>query len=170
MPSFLDYLDIPALQQAVQQTRAIQVEKHLAVQPKPVLASLGKEALQRAEAGRTLALGERRLGLGTGALDLTRRRVALEGQRLDLVAQKAAFERGLEPYALGVEALGVGANVLGALRTAQGTRRAEERAVRVEQRGEEQLRLQAEQTEASKRKYGALELLLKNPTYYSQGP
>ena len=149
---------------------ARQAAGNLAVQPKPVLAPLVQQAGTRAEAGRTLALGERRLGLGSGSVDLSRRRVALEGQRLDLTSDAAAFERKLEPYALGVGALGVGTQVLGAVRTGQATRRAEARAARTDALQNQMLLMQREQTEALKQRTGALKLLFDNPAYYLQGP
>lgn len=152
------------------QVPARQAAANLAVQPKPVLAPLVQQAGTRAEVGRTLALGERRLGLGSGNVDLFRRRVALEGQRADLASQQAAFQRGLEPFAIGVGALGVGTEVLGGLRTQQVTRRQEERAGRMETIQEQILRQQQGQTDVLKRKEGALRLLYDNPAYYLQGP
>lgn len=170
MPSFLDYLDIPAFQQALADVPARQAAGNLAVQPKPVLAPLVQQAGVRAEAGRTLALGERRLGLGTGNVGLLRRRVALEGQRTALASQQAAFQRGLEPFALGVGALGVGTEVLGGLRALQATRRQEERAGRLETIQQQILRQQQAQTDVLQRQGGALRLLYENPAYYLQGP
>ena len=152
------------------QVPARQAAGNLAVQPRPVLAPLVQQAGARAEAGRTLALGEQRLRLGEGSVDLLRRRVALESQRFDLAASQAAFDRRLEPFALGVGALGVGTQVLGAVRTGQATTRAEERAARTEARGEEQLGLIKTQTDAIKQREGALQLLLRHPTYSLQGP
>lgn len=170
MPSFLDYLDVPALQQAIANVPARQAAGNLAVQPRPVLAPLVQQAGERAEAGRTLALGERRLGFGSGNVDLLRRRVALEGQRTDLASQQAAFQRRLEPFAIGVGALGVGTEVLGGLRTGQAIRRQEERAGRLETIQEQTMRQQQEQTDVLKRQGGALRLLYDNPAYSLQGP
>lgn len=163
MPSFLDYLDIPALQQAMAQVPARQAAENLAVAPQPVLAPLVQKARVRAESGRELALG-------AGSRDILRRRVALEGQRLDLESRQAAFERSLEPFALGVGALGVGAQVLGAVRTGQATRRAEARAAWMDTIQEQMLRQQAEQTDVLKQRGGALRSLYENPTYSLQGP
>lgn len=170
MPSFLDYLDIPALQQAMANVPATQAAGNLAVQPKPVLSPLVQQAGARAEAGRTLALGERRLGIGAGNIDLLRRRVALEGRRANLESQQAAFTRRFEPFALGVGALGVGTEVLGGLRALEATRLQEARAGRLETLQEQTLRQQQEQTDILKRHRGALRLLYDNPTYYLQGP
>ena len=163
MPSFLEYLDIPALQQAMAKTRVTQVEKNLAVEPKPALEPLVQDARRRAEAGRAFAQGERQLGLGA-------RKVALEGQRLDLLSQQSAFERGLEPYALGIGALGVGTSVLGAVRTGQATRRQEARATDLATIQEQILQEQRAQTEALRRRGGALQMLYEHPTYYREGP
>ena len=122
MSSFLDYLDIPAFQQAVANTRSTQASGNLAVQPKPALAPLLEEAGIRARAGRQFALGERGL--------------ALDARRVRLAEDRTAYERRMAPYAIGVCAIGAGVNVLGGLRTRQDLQRQIARFERMEASGE----------------------------------
>lgn len=177
--SFLDYIDIPAFQEAVAQTRARQQagegRGQLAVQPKPALAPIVERAVSSAQAGQQMAMGENRVKLREGEGELLRTRVDLEAQRLDTQAQQAGFERRMAPLAIGVGALNLGVSGLGGLRTLSATRLAEERAARLEALQRQALEQQQGFHAALLKRYGVLSNLYGGayttlPQFGAEGP
>ena len=140
--SFLDYLDVPALESAVAAVPARQRAEHLAVQPKADIAPLAKGMLSRQQAGQQediqagrlgvlrerTALGGRRDTLAMQELDRLREVRAFENRltagKLNLAASASDFENRLAPYAYGVGALNVGVNAFAGYKALEDTRQA----------------------------------------------
>ena len=140
--SFLDYLDVPALESAVAAVPARQRAEHLAVQPKADIAPLAKGMIARQQAGQQeaiqvgrlgvlrerTALGGRRDTLAMQELDRLREARAFENRltagKLNLAASASDFENRLAPYAYGVGALNVGVNAFAGYRALEETKRA----------------------------------------------
>ena len=140
--SFLDYLDVPALESAVAAVPARQRADHLAVQPKADIAPLAKGMIARQQSGQQeaiqvgrlgvlrerTALGGRRDTLAMQELDRLRDARAFENRlatgKLNLAASASDFENRLAPYAYGIGALNVGVNAFAGYKALAETERA----------------------------------------------
>lgn len=110
--SFYELLSAPAVQKAMAQARATQVGKNLAVQPKPALESLSRDALQRSRLSYEMAHGARQLKLQGRETDQRIAKSKLDMRESKMVQDAAAFQQKLMPFELVKSTIGAGRNVL----------------------------------------------------------